>query len=323
MPDVYQRVLVLLTLLLLPITNYAGNWHVAGSLPCDDCHLQHGSDQQHLVTGAGFSFLLRKNSVNELCLSCHDGTDASAPDVSAPVGMYNGTTSQESAAGFFAAMGMDNPGGHALGLVLPTPLGTGSKTTELNCISCHASHGNGNYRNLLLDPASTGANLVVEVGTSVFQKQPPDNPPTVNGSAIAYSRDNIGYAKGMSAWCSSCHDQLSLNSPAASPAHFNSHPSDLSLDAFSTSTHADPAHWISGTGEGFDASAALSATSRLPFQTPGATDFTSSTKVQSKNEVFCLSCHKAHGSNNRRNLTWPYLESSGSSLAGCQQCHNK
>lgn len=42
------------------------------------------------------------------------------------------------------------------------------------------------------------------------------------------------------------------------------------------------------------------------------------------NEVFCLSCHKAHGSGNVFGLRWEYGNSaSATHKAGCQQCHNK
>ncbi len=36
------------------------------------------------------------------------------------------------------------------------------------------------------------------------------------------------------------------------------------------------------------------------------------------NEVFCLTCHKAHGAGHKNSLRWPQ-----NSNLGCQQCHNK
>jgi hypothetical protein len=314
-------ILILMCIVLLPLTGQAGNWHVAGSLECGDCHLQHATDPEDPSFGGGFSFLLRKNSVNELCLSCHNGTDATAPDVQAPVPMYNSTTSGESAAGFFAMLGVENPNGHTLGVLMPTPLQTTARSGELNCVSCHAPHGNGNYRNLAQDPAVTGAYLIVEVGTNVMTEHAPSTPPNTDGSVIAYSRDNIGYVSGMSAWCTSCHDQLSTNTGASSPAHFNAHPSDLALNAFGVQSHTDPAHWMTGLGEGFGGNAATSA--RVPFQVPGAADFTASRTPQPTSEVSCASCHKSHGSGNRKSMVWPYLEGGETSLDGCQQCHNK
>ncbi len=62
----------------------AGDFHTGASLRCADCHVMHFS-QSHgfMPDGSGFSislgssgpygYLLR-NEVNDLCLSCHDGS---------------------------------------------------------------------------------------------------------------------------------------------------------------------------------------------------------------------------------------------------------
>ncbi len=309
--------------LLLPATVTAGDYHVPGTLQCGDCHLQHGTDPQNPAFAGPFTYLLKKNSVNELCLSCHDGTDAAAPDVQDPVVMYNSTSAQESGAGFIVPAGLDNPNGHALGLPMTTPLQGASSLSELNCTSCHAPHGNGNYRNLNQDPAGTGVTISVIEGVQVFTQIKPDIPPSSNTSVIAYSRDNIGYARGLSTWCVACHDQLSANNTAALPAHFNTHPSDIPLNEFGISAHTDGAHWTSGAGEGFAAGGGLAGGPRVPFQVPNADDFISAREAKSTNEVSCVSCHKAHGSSYRKGLIWPYLEGGDAYLSGCQQCHNK
>ncbi len=78
----------------------------------------------------------------------------------------------------------------------------------------------------------------------------------------------------------------------------------------------DPTHWQNGTGAGF------TNTPRIRFVTNGATDFSASKVIDpSKNGVFCLSCHKAHGSQYAFSLTW---NPAGRTTAdGCEQCHNK
>lgn len=314
---------IVLSLLCLPGLGLAGDWHVAGSLECGDCHLQHGSNQRDPTVEGAFSFLLRKNSVNELCMSCHDGTDPTAPDVIAPAPMYSSTPSEESAAGAFAALGVANPNGHSISVELPTPLQQVPLLRELNCVSCHSAHGNGNYRNLLTDPAGTGASLQIEQGVSVFIGAQPDDPPSSAGSIAAYSRDNVGYVSGMSTWCSSCHDQLGSNSYASAPAHFNSHPSDIALNAYPYDDHTDPTHWVAGNGEGFAPIGQSPATPRVPFLATGATDFRTSRTAAAHNRVSCVSCHKAHGSSYRKGMAWPYLEENDNALSGCQQCHNK
>ncbi len=314
----YSIVIAIFSMILAPITR-AGNWHSAGSLRCADCHLQHSSDMNG---GTPYEYLLVKNSINELCLSCHDGSDPTAPDVQAPVTMYSGTVSQGSAAGYFSNIAMSNPNGHDLGLIEPTPLETSGQPRELTCASCHAVHGNANYRNLLEDPAGVGASLRVEVGTDVFVKLQPDDPPTVGGSAAAYEQGNSAYKSGMTQWCSSCHDRLATNAQSSSPAHFDGHPSDVALNQFGQEAHTDPQHWVTGLGEGFP-DAGISGMPRVPFLSPQASSFSPATTPMESNEVSCMSCHKAHGSGNQKGMLWPYLEGGASQVSGCQQCHNK
>lgn len=317
------RSLIVILGILLPVACLAGEWHVPGTLLCGDCHLQHGTDPNNPGFSGPFTFLLRKNSVNELCLSCHNGTDATAPDILEPVAMYSTTPARESAGGFFTFTGIDNPNGHTLGLPVSTPLQGVPLSQELNCSSCHAPHGNDNYRNLVYDPAGTGTTINVVAGTHVFAKQRPDVPPTSGGASIAYSRDNIAYATGMATWCISCHDQLSTNGSAASPAHFNAHPSDAALNEFGLSSHVDVAHWTAGTGEGFSTGGGVAGVPRVPFQSPNAADFAAASSAHSANQVSCISCHKAHGSSHQKSMIWPYLDGGDAYLAGCQQCHNK
>ena len=84
-----------------------GNWHTGASLQCGQCHAEHATAGGQQIPGGPFSTLLVKATVNELCLSCHDGTDPTAPDVLAPVSMYAQSPSTESAA---ALMDADSPG---------------------------------------------------------------------------------------------------------------------------------------------------------------------------------------------------------------------
>ena len=307
-------------LFFLPVSEaVAGNWHTAGSLRCADCHQQHESGQP----GEGpFSYLLVKNSVNELCLSCHDGSVSNAPDVQYPVTMYSSTLSGESCAGSFGMAGQDNPNGHNLGILTSTPLRTSGLPQELTCASCHAVHGNGNYRNLLTDPAGVGDSLRVEIGIDIMVGRMPDDPPTTGGAAAAYEKDNAGYVSGLTQWCSSCHDQLKTNGSAAAPAHFNGHPNDVALNQFGYQPHSDAKHWVQGQGDGFPSSAPAGI-ARVPVLSPTATSFVASRTPQETDQVSCMSCHKAHGSSNKKGMLWPYLEGGPTFNAGCQQCHNK
>jgi hypothetical protein len=297
----------------------AGNWHTAGSLRCDDCHQQHELNQEG---SQPYSYMLVKNSVNELCLSCHDGSSPNAPDVQNPVSMYSGTVSQESGAGFFGLLSIETHMGHALGVNLATPLSGSGQSLSLNCASCHAVHGNGNYRNLLIDPATAGDSIAVRIGDQVMVAILPSDPPTSAGVAAAYERGNTGYVSGLTEWCASCHDRVKYNSTASAPAHFNGHPSSVALNQNSYQRHADPQHWTHGQGDGFVAGG-VSGIARIPALSPQATSFTASKNATESDQVTCISCHKPHGSSNKFGMLWPYAEGGATYNAGCQQCHNK
>ncbi|UCE23407.1 MAG: hypothetical protein JSU74_08870 [Candidatus Zixiibacteriota bacterium] len=317
----YCVTVLLFVLVLVCAPSRAGEWHIEPYLACENCHIQHASEDGQPLPGGPFSTLLLKNTVNELCLSCHDGSDPTAPDVQQPVQMYDATASGESAAGYFGLIGADNIAGHSLGLGSVTPLQVEAEYVELSCASCHAVHGNGNYRNLLYDPRAVGDSAVLAEGSDLFAQFAPDVPPTTAGSIIAYSRDNIGYKQAYSAWCVTCHNQLSANSTASPPAHFNSHPVDVTINEFPLDLHTDPVHWTGGTGEGFADDP--SGIERVPFEVPAAVDFLSSRVPAETNRIFCGSCHKAHGGQNEKSLLWSYLEGDLNFIAGCQQCHNK
>ena len=101
---------------------------------------------------------------------------------------------------------------------------------------------------------------------------------------------------------------------------------------------AAPAHWAlgeygwepanGGNGIGFPNPADPSeiAPSRLPFLVQGMfggtpeENYTDATEAAEDNQVFCLTCHKAHGSTNNSSMRWDYRTNSN---RGCQQCHNK
>ena len=311
---------VAIVALMVHAVSMAGNWHVGQSLVCQECHIEHSSESGQPTPGGPFTSLLVKSSINDLCLSCHDGTDQTAPDILLPIDMYQTTTSRESGAGFMQSPGFDHTGGHSIGLAVNIPFNSQGKTTTLSCASCHAYHGNDNYRNLAYDPDGAGDSLIVREGVDVFTQVLPANPPNRAGSTAAYSRDNSAYKSNYSRWCASCHSQLVSTPGAVLPAHFNAHPNDIALNEYAPTVHTDASHWTTGTGDGFATSGGIP---RVPFVNAAAFDFTSATTASASSKVFCLSCHKAHGASSQRALLWPYVEGGTNYLAGCQQCHNK
>jgi predicted CXXCH cytochrome family protein len=315
----------------------AATYHNGATLVCSDCHATHsseshgfeggavsvtpGPDGDWLPAGGPEGYLLKAENSTQLCLSCHDG-QTFAPDV-VEADTYGLT---QRAAGFFGNTDVRTFRGHNLaGASLGRP-GDGSlcgrchfsgtmAAAQVQCVDCHNPHGNGSYRNLwwASDPG----------------REPPLLASIRAGSAgkARYEAANVAYPapSGASAWaevtnmCIDCHHTFFAPGYTSSVSPFHRHPGANSEWGGSypvdrANARTDPANWVSGTA-GF-------AIPRLPFAAPGATDFASASLVSGTNEVFCLTCHKAHGSENPFSLRWDYGARSATGAAGCQQCHN-
>jgi predicted CXXCH cytochrome family protein len=201
---------VILWLAAIPRAAHAGDWHNAQHGVCSDCHSQHGSD---LPTPN--QKMLKGETVLELCLSCHDGTNSRAPDVIAPVSYV-----ADAAGGFFAERGIPNsPNAHDLGK-LPDPAGTLPQVV-LSCITCHDPHGNANYRNLRPDPLNTA----VPVEVVVTQEKTADG---TNPSEV-YVPSNLIDKRGISEWCVNCHVDAFSTSHSVNKTMWGSTVSDYSI----------------------------------------------------------------------------------------------
>ncbi len=287
-----------------------GEYHFGATLNCSDCHVSHASishDANGLVLNAAQTasiHLVKGSSVSDMCLGCHDSQpgipDVLGNDINNPSERYDGT---ERAAGQFSDEKGDNWKGHNLP-------GQGDISSG-GCISCHDPHGNSNYRNLrALDGADEGAIAFVNPMASGLER---------------YQRSNVGYVKNIGdKLCAQCHDlgmPEKMIAPGAS-GRFHRHPSsgkDMIITV--TGENCNAKHWVTGEGSGFMVDG--SSVPRVPFAMNTATDFTMATAVSADNEVFCLSCHKAHGSAHAFGMQWSYGNSGGlMSSSGCNQCHN-
>jgi hypothetical protein len=330
--------LAILGLLLGSGLGLAGDYHTSANLVCSDCHVMHYSEA-HLYTGAptpdpllapGGPFpSLLKNTVNGLCLACHDGrTDT--PDVRG-----SNSSGYVRAAGQLNVQGDGNENtGHTLGGTGAPPGGTwtGNTSTGLLCIHCHNQHGNGYYRNLQSNPGTATSTFVTYLTGSTYTgtvalQQLASSPMTTHyaTSNIRYRQSQVGTTDyGLSEWCSGCHGSFhgvggtgNMGGSPTGDTNIGSpwlrHPTrGVTMSQGVTNKHVDSGHWF-GTLQ-----------SRVPVVSPSGT--IPGTSGASDNQPFCGSCHKAHGSTNKFGLiyddeTTATPEDGASLLQTCQQCH--
>ena len=302
-------------------------YHNGATLVCSDCHTMHASAKHDFAGGANPYVgdpnpkLLKASDSVYLCLACHDGRQG-VPDVMGADA--NGLT--ERSAGFFESPGTTNMNGHDLGTGLSTEgsdlcmrchFGGEFATAKVTCVDCHNPHGNDNARNLqwasyagyeppfglLVDPSATGLDK--------YERQ-----------HVSYGTLDSDVLREVSNMCLDCHHVFSgatytdSNGNGIHERHptydtERSSPNNIRQGEARGSTRPD--HWLAGVGSGF------TDTPRVPFVVDGASDFASATVVNpDTNGVFCLSCHKAHGSSHSFSLTF----TGGISPRGCDQCHN-
>jgi hypothetical protein len=190
----------------------------------------------------------------------------------------------------------------------------------VTCIDCHTPHGNGHARNLIWpsDPPRTP-----EMG--LFSN------PTASGMA-RYEEANVSYGTLNSTAlreptniCLDCHHVFTGGwyvDPEDNDIH-NLHPSyDSERASRNHVAQGDESgttvstHWLGGTGSGFE------GVTRVRFVQSTATSYVVAKQLDAtKNGVFCLTCHRAHGSDRPFGLTFVY--NPGNAASKCDQCHLK
>lgn len=309
----------------------AGDYHTGSGLHCTDCHIMHASkDGTTYNSGTGYGNLLKAASANVLCMQCHDGTDTTAPDIAATgtaaspndtLGISY-TSKYKNSAGYFQSDWSSAQSNVAHDLyatgALTAVQGTWtSGTSGITCADCHDPHGTANYRNLLLQPGTAGVDINVRSGTEVFLREAITVPATASATATHYDTSAVGFddVNNVVSWCLGCHTNITTGASDTPP---KKHPQDVPVSG------ADGAHWTGGTGAGFgtDVGDGTSGIPRVRFAANG-TDYTTTTTVATTNQVFCLTCHKAHGSKYDSTVVWPYYEGGADQTSACDQCHNK
>ncbi len=268
-------------LAFVPGSSDGGEWHRLRALVCSECHTMHNSQD-----GRSMRYDNGLAPVDKLLRA------ASANDLC--LACHSGTI--PSAPNVTVPTDFDPPGGgfpvdltdpnhqaHGLGPNPVTPP-DGDTPVVMACVTCHDPHGNGQYRNLRPSPSGTGR----AAGVPVVVRQTV----TANGlnAADVYKRSNVLYQSGMSAWCMDCHNLYS-----------NTHAPQVALASGAT---VNMTHWLNDP-----------ITSRVPVQSP-----TDLVVPSTDDQVFCLSCHKAHGSPHLSAELWADGDA-GLFDATCNQCH--
>jgi len=299
-------------------------FHDADHLICNKCHTMHASEDGVLPTMPGDSdpmagpnpHLLYKAEVTDLCLVCHGGdlNSTGAPIVLTVDGTMGGVNYPRLPGGDFYYPKNDSHNGHSPGgtvigsdsILTQSPGGVFSSADEI-CTSCHDPHGGSpanDYRLLKLKPGDwTGADLEV----TGLEAHPGSDEGSSGGSQPGHSISNTipGYYSGFSAWCGACHGVFhgsELTDPdVGNNTDWLRHPTDRILDTE-----------IAGN---------YSPTSTYDWEYP-IEDVNSNEIVDSTDEVFCLSCHRAHGTPYSNSTRW-YNDAPSGSGTGCSKCHAK
>ncbi len=232
--------------------------------------------------------LLRGATPTRLCQACHNGSNPRAPNVMSP------TLGNPPGGGFPTDPADPSSQAHQLtGVVVQPP--DGDTPVAMGCTTCHETHGSQMYRNLRPSPSGTGrasSTPVVVLQAAAPGTASPD---------VVYSLSNLTYVGGLSQWCLDCH-----NNYDSSNTHFHSYDKPIF-----GGTGTDYAWWSTGTFP-----------SRARVQTPNYQPGSLQPAVPSQdNRVFCLSCHKAHGSTIKGSMLDVGDPLDATSL--CNQCHNQ
>ncbi|MBI2930241.1 MAG: hypothetical protein HYY16_01200 [Planctomycetes bacterium] len=330
-------------LLALSPPAFAQAFHEPGSLICSQCHTMHYSEDGAVPTnadaGGPFGGLLLRSSATSLCVACHSESGSNATfswaGSTPPKVIVTGGGNQLPGGNFNNVMaGGNSDRGHSLNssgflaeAVANGPGGGGSPypTTSLQCTSCHDAHGPTGaadpnvfqYRNLKKTVNSTDVSAAVSSGNTeeatlvtagVLANQ--------NGLTFSATNHNV-YRGTIGAWCGGCHGTFhgdNTDSDIFFGGRYIRHPTDQALLAAYVTAYGTTA-----ADDDYDPN--------LPVVAPVGVGTTGALwSVTVAHRVFCLSCHKAHATDQANSIRWDTSSGSGgtdNARGKCGECHNK
>lgn len=320
----------------------AGDYHERGTLDCSECHVMHSGPP---LPGSGAAAerqagALLRTDVNQLCLSCHDGSARATDVLGRNQGRAPGDVRQ---AGFLNALGrVGLPAtGHTLDSLESAPGSDPPWSPEdengpghgLNCINCHAPHGSEPgapaYRNLRSDAGNNrpGEGLVTyNAGRSTTNDLTRD---VYVRRALSYDEAMVDFNEpdrrdsAMARFCAGCHDRF--HGLPGTDANIGGRPNGSGLSAFVR--HPSSGVDLGALGGDWSRSEAyLSHRNRVKvLSSTGSWDSPGDDLTPT-----CISCHKAHGNDNAFGLIFrsgsgalsENGDSQGRALEDlCRQCH--
>ena len=319
---------VFFSLLLLAVAMFMTTNAFALSGVCSNCHTMHDSQGGASVGGPNSVLLV------DDCIACHStgGTGPNVISTSLPV--YPSATYLAGGNFYWVDTGADDAKGHNIdGFVVPNPDGVlvntppgaadamGGQLTCAGTLGCHgdsaiadpdASISGAHHGNVALGAASATGTTSADsyrflVGVRGIEDV--DYEATVSASDHnQYSGNDVVDASTISTLCASCHTDFHGAAGTVSGTTWIRHPTDLDLVAqggeytsYATYNPLVPVGSITNT-----------ALVNANVQTAG------------NGIVTCLSCHRAHGSENDDLLRFAYTmnTNSGTNATGCFVCHS-
>lgn len=272
---------------------------------CERCHSVHTAKTQTL---------LQKNTIQDLCVSCHSkgiGADTAVMDgallrpVSAGSSVYDNLGTL--LGGGFDSIGTtaSSTSRHIMGTATNPPGGTGGATIVLDCMSCHTPHDSPNYRMLRRRPNGIATDITVAWNGPWKTTTVDADGKTVVTTDNAYVEQSFGaglsfdavartysgaskevtrnYKSGVAAWCSSCH------SAYMSRQDLVAYDAGDAEGAAIRYRHAVDVPITGVTNE-------YISTIAYDFQTDLPLEDKTGLGRSNDDTMTCLTCHKAHGS---------------------------